>query len=236
MNEGRNEPASVSGTGAIPVPAAPPTTPGVIAKPTKPVRPDAHLRPPAWVRWWSRIDLVLAALWLVWTADQASNIGLSGFPAVGIVLAGLYLAGAWCVRTIALLAWIVRRKPGPVRTLRPAIAVVCVPIVGMIGVAFESTMEDTALRVRLSEGALRAEAESMRAGNAFSGPGWYGAFRVHGASLDGDEVRFITKRGFLFDEYGVVLASEDDDAPEPEAWYASRTRLGGGWSAFRTHD
>ena len=223
---------------APPVASAPPTTPGPIARPPRPVRADAHLRPPAWVRWWARVDVVLAVLWLVWTAEQASNVSLTGLPAVGVVLSGLYLAGAWAVRAVAQLAWVVRHKPAPVRTLRPALAFVLIPAIGLVGMAFEATTEDTALRVRLSEWPLLAEAESMRAGAPFSGRGWYGLFYVHSATLEGDEVRFVTKHGFLFDEFGIShrLDATNEPPNEPANGPVERRPIGSGWSVYTTTD
>lgn len=187
---------------------------------------------PALWRAWAWIELVLASAWLLVMLEQASNAGPSMIGLGVVVLGGLALAGSWMIRTITL-AWV--KGSGRVRDRWTLAAHLAVPVIGLVGASLVFTRADTRLRVRLSEPALVALADDVRAGNAPSTPRWAGLYRVLDATPGGGgTVRLTTRRGWVFSEDGFYHAPSG--APTPGDPRESVEPLAPGWYVFHWDD
>lgn len=184
--------------------------------------------------WWAGVDAVLAAVWLVAALYNNSDAGPADLLTLGLGAGGLYLAGAWVIRSVVAL---VTLGPRPRRWEPSAAAVghVLIPLVGLLGVASGFTRLDTRARFELSQAAFEREAEAVRAGRPNTGPRWVGFYRVQSTYLGSDgSVRFNTRDAFLFTQYGFALPG---DGPLIGIGGSIETQpLVGRWEIYQQYD
>ncbi|MFT5422828.1 MAG: hypothetical protein ACI89L_000597 [Phycisphaerales bacterium] len=186
------------------------------------------------LEWWARVDMTLAAIWLVAAIYNNSDAGPGVLLTLGLGASGLYLAGAWVVRSIVGL-FSLRSRPRRWKLSATVIGHVLIPLAGMLGFVTAFTQLDTRARFALSQSAFEQEAAAVRAGQPATGSRWVGLYRVRSAYLLSDgSVRFTTRHASLFTEYG--FAQPGDGPLQALGGPIESQPLVGPWKIYQQYD
>lgn len=196
--------------------------------------PDTTPDQPPFPRWPSVVFgtlLLASAVWLCVAAVHFSTVQPDQFLVFFLALGGFAIGIVWVILAAVTLF-------GTPRHARPRrglfLTALATPVCGLLAVALLISDADLLLRLKLSEPALRREAERLRADPDArrDTDRRVGLFRVRYASVtDTGAVRFVTDLPWIFEEAGLYHDPDRTITPTKQ-WPEHRARLTGPWATF----
>lgn len=183
---------------------------------------------------WSLV-LGFASAWLIAAVYAFSNIEIDMLWYIVLVFFGGIIGVYWLIlTTLEIFVRIQSHSKLPHPKSRRIVVWVFTPLFGLLGIWLALTDLDFLLRLRLSEPALTAHAQQIRATQEpgyRSINGWIGLFHVDDAQLGEDgTVQYTMQMPWIFVETGLYFDPDQalDTTKRPE----ERERIFGPWVKF----
>ena len=179
--------------------------------------------------WWMS-ESVLAGAWLLAGIHEFSLPGPGTLATLLLGVAGLALGASWSLRTLLGIPGFLGRRGWALRRIARGATT---PAAGAIGVLLLATDLDLVLRLKLSEGPMRAHAERVLGGTQPAERSRLGLFPIERAARAGDSVRFTVRSGPVFEEHGVYYSP---GGTPPTERGETTSPLFGAWHQFTWND